>query len=314
MSVSKDIHTGKKQHPFLRSLVKQREMWILCVPIIIWALIFCYYPMYGLLMAFVNYVPGKEIWQCEFVGFKYFTRFLTSSDFPRLLRNTLVMSGLSITVGFACPIIFAFMLNEIGNIGVKKTVQTVSYLPHFISWVVAGAMIVQLLATDGIINDFLIGAGLISEPVSFLQEGKMYWAIYTIANIWKELGWSTIIYLSAMSGIDEELYQAGAIDGLGRWGMVRYITFPMLKPTIMLLWIMSVGNILSAGFEQHLIIGNSVTQRYWDVIDTYAYRYGVQNGYYSLGTAVSLMKSIVGFILVLITNSIARKTSDVALF
>ena len=303
-----------KKHPFLISLKQQRELWLLCVPIIIWAAVFCYYPMYGLLMAFVDYAPGRQIWECTFVGLKYFKRFVLGADFPRLLRNTLAMSSLSMTIGFVCPIIFAFMLNEIGNKSVKKFVQTASYLPHFISWVVAGTIITQLLSTDGILNDFLQLIGVTESDISFLQKGEWYWTIYTIANIWKGLGWSTIIYLSAMSGVDEELYQAGSIDGLGRWGLAVHITLPAVVPTIVLLWIMNMGSILSAGFDQHLIIGNPLTQQYWDVIDTYSYRYGVQQGYYSMGTAVSLMKSLVGFALVLITNAIARKVSDVALF
>ncbi len=314
MTAKAPAAVGAKRHPLLRSFRQQRELWLLCVPIIVWVAIFCYYPMYGLLMAFVNYIPGKEIWQCDFVGLKYFSKFVLGKEFPRLLRNTLAMSGLSITIGFACPILFAFMLNELGNMKVKKVVQTASYLPHFISWVVAGAMVTQLLATDGIVNDLLINTGLTDTRISFLQKGEWYWGLYTIVNIWKGLGWSSIIYLSAMSGVDEELYQAGSIDGLGRLGLAVHITLPTIVPTIVLLWIMGVGNILSAGFDQHLIIGNTLTQKYWDVIDTYSYRYGVQEGYYSMGTAVSLMKSLVGFVLVLVTNGIARRVSDVALF
>ena len=304
----------KTKNPFLKSLVRQKEIWLLCVPIVAWVLVFCYYPMYGLTMAFVNYVPGKEIWQCKFVGLKYITDFLSKPIFIQLLRNTLAMSTLGITIGFICPILFAFMLSEIGHIKTKKFVQTASYLPHFISWVVAGSMIKSILGADGVLNDLLISLGFNKDKIMFLQTPDWYWSIYTVANIWKGLGWSTIIYLSAMSGVDEELYQSGAIDGLGRLGMARHITLPTIMPTIVLLWIMGVGGILSAGFEQHLIIGNPLTQNRWDVIDTYAYRFGVQQGYYSIGTAVSLLKSVVGFGLVLITNAIARKVNDVALF
>lgn len=303
-----------KKHPLIQSLKKQRQMWLICIPIIIWVAIFCYYPMYGLTMAFVDYVPGKKIWECKFVGFKYFKNFFTSTDFPRLLRNTLAMSGLNITIGFLMPIFFAFCLNEVGGTRLKKFVQTASYLPHFISWVVAGTMVTTVLGTDGVINDLLLALGVSQTRIQFLQKGEWYWAIITIVNIWKELGWSAIIYLSAMAGVDEELCEAGAVDGMGRLDMAIHITLPTIMPTIILLWIMQVGNILSAGFDQHLIIGNTVTQRYWDVIDTYAYRYGVQNGYYSLGAAVSMIKSVIGFALVLITNAIARKFSDVALF
>lgn len=304
----------RKQHPFLRSLHTHRELWLLCVPILIWVGVFCYYPMYGLLMAFVDYQPGRQIWQCDFVGLKYFQDFLSKPVFFQILRNTLAMSLLSLTVGFVCPILFSFLLNEVGTLRVKKVVQTASYLPHFISWVVAGSMVTNLLSSDGSVNSLLMQLGLMEKPISFLNKGQWYWGLYTVINIWKSLGWSAIIYLSAMSSVDEELYQAGAIDGLGRLGMARHITLPAILPTIVLLWIMGVGNILSAGFDQHLIIGNPLTQKYWDVIDTYAYRYGVQQGFYSVGTAVSLMKSLVGFALVLITNGISRRVSDVALF
>ena len=313
LSPTGEIGAGRFR-PLRRSFRRHWELWALCVPILAWVAIFCYYPMYGLLMAFVDYVPGREIWQSNFVGLKHFTNFLTKPIFTQLLRNTLALSGLGITIGFVCPILFAFMLSEIGHMKTKKIVQTASYLPHFISWVVAGAMIKSILGADGVLNDFLQNLGVTSEKVMFLQTPQWYWGIYTGANIWKGLGWSTIIYLSAMSGVDEELCQSGAIDGLNRAGMARHITFPTILPTIVLLWIMGVGGILSAGFEQHLIIGNSLTQNRWDVIDTYAYRYGVQQGYYSIGTAVSLLKSVVGFALVLITNSIARRVSDIALF
>lgn len=303
-----------RKHPFLRSLKRQRELWLLCIPIILWAAVFCYYPMYGLLMGFVDYRPGKEIWECAWVGTKYFESFLGKPVFLQLLRNTLVMSTLGLTVGFLCPILFAFSLHEVGNLKIKKTIQTASYLPHFISWVVAGAMIKTLLSTDGAVNSALLQLGWVDKALPFLNKGDWYWTLYTASNIWKGVGWSAIIYLSAMSGVDEELYQAGAIDGLGRFGMARHITLPTIMPTIVLLWVMGIGGILNAGFDQHLVLGNPLTQKYWDVIDTYTYRYGVQEGYYSMATAVTLMKSLVGFALVLATNAFARKKSGVALF
>lgn len=304
----------QRRRTLIHSFKSQWEMWLLCVPIIIWALIFCYYPMYGLSMAFVNYVPGRDIWQCDWVGLKYFTSFLQNRVFLQLLRNTLVMSILGITVGFVAPILFAFSLNEIGGLRTKKFIQTASYLPHFISWVVAGAMFKSLLNSDGVVSDLLVSLGIFDKATNLLNKGEWYWVIITLINIWKGLGWSAIIYLSAMSSVDEELYQAGAIDGLGRLGMARHITFPAILPTIVLLWIMGVGGILNAGFDQHLIIGNPLTQKYWDVLDTYTYRYGVQEGFYSMATAVTLMKSVVGFALVVMTNSISRKVSDIALF
>jgi putative aldouronate transport system permease protein len=313
MKVKSQIGSGKS-HPLIHSIKSQREMWLLCLPIIAWVLVFCYYPMYGLSMAFVDYVPGREIWQSPWVGLKHFLSFVRNPIFSQLLRNTLVMSGLGLTVGFTVPILFAFSLSEIGKLRVKKLVQTASYLPHFISWVVAGAMFKSLLNSDGAVSDLMIAWGVFDKPTNLLNKGEWYWGIYTLLNIWKGMGWSAIIYLSAMAGVDEELYQAGAIDGLGRWGMARHITLPTILPTIVLLWIIGVGGIFNAGFDQHLIIGNPLTQPYWDVVDTYTYRYGVRNGFYSMSTAVQLMKSTVGFALVLLTNAISRKASDVALF
>jgi len=299
---------------FLKSLRTQRELWLLSIPIIIWVAVFAYYPMYGILMSFFDYTPGKEIFQCNFVGIKYFKQFVTNPAIFTLLRNTLAMSGLSLTLGFVSPIIFSLMISEIGRTRVKKIIQTVSYLPYFISWVVAGSMVHMVLSSDGILNNILNTLGLTETSISFLTKGEYYWVIYIIVNMWKSVGWSSIIYLSAMSGVDEELYQAGAIDGLGRLGMVKHITIPAIIPTIMLLWILGIGNILSAGFDYHLIIGNAATRPYWDVIDTYAYRYGVQQGFYSMGTAVSLMKSVIGLMLVFITNSISKKLTDTSIF
>ncbi|MDF2986316.1 MAG: protein lplB [Eubacterium sp.] len=299
---------------FIKSLRTQRQLWLLSIPIIIWVIIFAYYPMYGILMAFFDYTPGKEIFQCDFTGLKYFKQFVTNPSIFTLLRNTLVMSGLSLTLGFLAPIVFSLMLNEMGRSGVKKVIQTVSYLPHFISWIVAGSMVYMVLSSDGILNSLLSASGATQNSIPFLTKGEYYWTIYIIVNVWKSVGWSSIIYLSAMSGVDEELYQSGAIDGLGRWGMVKHITLPSIAPTIILLWILGIGNILSAGFDYHLIIGNAATRPYWDVIDTYAYRYGVQQGYYSMGTAVSLMKSVIGFVLVWITNSISKKMTDTSIF
>ena len=308
------VRRAMQRKTLIHSFKSQWELWLLCIPIVIWVLIFNYYPMYGLSMAFVKYIPGKDIWQSEWVGLKYFTSFLQNRVFMQLLRNTLAMSILGITVGFAAPILFAFSLNEVGNLRSKKFIQTASYLPHFISWVVAGAMFKSLLNSDGVVSDLLVALDIFPKSTNLLNKGEWYWVIFTFINIWKGLGWSAIIYLSSISSVDEELYQAGAIDGLGRWGMAKHITFPAILPTVVLLWILSVGGILNAGFEQHLIIGNPLTQKYWDVLDTYTYRYGVQEGFYSMATAVTLMKSVVGFVLVLVTNSISRKVSDIALF
>ncbi len=316
MDQNMTINIKKNKGPIsvlLRSFRTQYELWLLSVPIIIWVLIFSYYPMYGITMAFVNYIPGKQIWQCELIGLKWFIDFFSKPVFWQLMRNTLAMSFLGIIFGFPAPIIFALLLNEVGNKRIKKFIQTVSYLPHFISWVVAASIVYLLLSNEGIINVMLVQLGLTESPIPFLSKGEYYWVMFTIVNIWKGVGWSSIIYLSAIAGIDEQLYQAGAIDGLGRFGMAWYITIPSIAPTIVVLWILGIGGILNAGFEQHLLLGNPMTQKYWDVIDTYSYRYGVQQGFYSMGTAVGLFKSVIGFLLVLFTNRVSKKYLDLSI-
>ena len=231
-----------------------------------------------------------------------------------MFRNTLVISGLNMTVGFVAPIIFALLLNEIHQTIFKKVIQTISYLPYFISWVVVASILMTLLGTEGNINELLMALGITEKPISFLNEKNMFWGILTSANIWKDLGWSAIIYISAIAGVDQELYQAGSVDGLGRFGKVWHITLPGIAPTIILLFIMNIGNILNAGFEQQLLIGTPLTKEVYENIDTYVYRYGVQIGRYSFATAIGLMKSVIGFALVILANRISGKVADMRLF
>lgn len=304
----------EKMKHMIKSFNKQRQLWLLCIPIILWVVVFAYVPMGGLIIAFVDYIPGMSIFDCEFVGLKYFRDFVMNPTFLQLLRNTLAMSLLSLTVGFVAPILFALCVNELNNKKFKTVVQTTSYLPYFISWVVAGSMIFIMLSNEGVVNDILLRIGWIDAPIPFLTEGKYYWIMYTLVNMWKATGWSAILYISAMSGIDTQLIEAGAVDGMTRLGVVRYVILPTILPTIVVQWIIGIGGILNAGFDQHLVLGNASTQAYWDVIDTYSYRYGIQLGYYSLGTAVGLMKSVIGVLLVWATNWFCRKKLDTAIF
>lgn len=298
----------------LRIAKKDKQFWILAIPMLVWVCIFSYGPMYGLLMSFFKFTPGKSILAGEFMGFHYFKQFFNSPDFGIVLRNTLVMSGLRIFVVFPLPIIFALLLNEIRVVAYKRVVQTISYLPHFISWTVTASLVYAFLSSDGLLSNLLVKLGTIEGPKNFLGDGKNYWAIYTTAHIWKGLGWSSIIYLAAIAGVDKTLYEAAAVDGLGRFGMMRHITLPGIRNTIILLFILSLGNILNAGFEEHLLLGSNQTRGYWDVIDTYAYRYGIQLGRYSYGTAVTLFKSIIGLIMVLTTNRIAKRHTEMTIF
>jgi len=295
-----------------KRFIKERELWILFAIMLVWVGVICYYPMYGLIIAFKQYVPGRSIQSAAWVGFKYFKQFFSSPDFPYVIRNTLVISGLNLLFGFPAPIILAVMLNEMRMRRTKRIIQTISYLPHFISWVVTASLLFTLLNSEGLINKFLLDIGLIDTRINWLNDGQYFWGILVTANIWKNVGFSSIIFLSAMSGIDQELYQAGAVDGLGRAGQIWHITLPGIRVTVILLGILQLGSILNAGFEQQLLLGNDLTRRYYEVIDTYAYKYGVQLGNYSYGTAVGLMKGLISVSLVFLANALSRKTMDIA--
>lgn len=297
-----------------KSFKTQKELWLISLVALIWVVIFSYIPMLGNLIAFFKYSPGKSLFESEFVGLQYFIDFFTLPDMGKIFRNTLVISSLNLTIGFCAPIIFALLLTEIRHLKFKKFVQTVSYMPYFVSWVVVASIMFSILGSEGIINDLLKRAGLIDHAIAFLNEAKLFWGILTASNIWKGIGWSAIIYISAIAGVDHELYDAGSVDGLGRFGKIRHITIPGIAPTVVLLFILGIGGILNAGFEQQLLIGTPLTKDVHEVIDTYVYRYGLQLGRYSFSTAVGLMKSVFGFFLVILANKIAGKVADMRIF
>lgn len=298
----------------IRTFQRERELWFICIPLIIWGLIFCYYPMYGLVIAFQDYIPGDSFFANNWVGLKHFIKFFQSPDIGMIMRNTFAISGLNILFGFPAPIILAILFNELRSRKFQRVVQTISYLPYFISWVVAASIIVTILGSEGMLNQILVSLGITKSAIPFLNQGKYFWGIITVANIWKGVGWSTIIYLSAITGINHELYEAGAVDGLNRWGQVWHITIPGIMPTIILLWILGIGGILNAGFEQQLLLGNAQTREFYEVIDTYSYKYGIQLGRYSYATAISLMKSIIAVVLVFGTNKLSKKTLELSIF
>lgn len=296
-----------------RRIYKERELWVLGIIALAWLVVFAYVPMYGIIYSFFNYAPGKTLANSQFVGLKYFIDFFRLPDVWKILRNTLVISSLGLTVGFSAPVILALLFNELVFKTFKRIAQTISYLPHFVSWVVVASMVFNLLGNDGVVNEILVKIGAVQSPIDFLGEGKFFWALITSANIWKGIGWSTIIYISAIAGIDQELYQAGAVDGLGRWGMARHITLPGIATTIVLLFVLGMGDILNAGFEQQLLLGTPKTREYYDVIDTFVYRYGIQMGRHSFAIAVGFMKSLVGLALVFLTNAFSRKITDMSI-
>lgn len=299
-----------------RKWKREKELWLLCIPFVVWIVTFSYYPMMGFWMAFVNFTPGVGLFQSEFVGLAYFEQFFRSPDFWQIMRNTLAIGALNVLVCFPAPIILALLLHEAKNARFRRIVQTLSYLPYFLSWVVMASILFMLLGNEGILNQLLIQVGLLDRPISFLGEGKYFWSILTSANLWKDTGWVCIIYLSAIAGIDKELYEAGKVDGLGRFGLVRHVTLPGIRIVIALMWILSISNILSqgAGIEPQLLIGTPQTRDYNEVLDSYAYRFGIQLGNYSYGQAVTFFKATIAFILLVMANRFAKKRWDAGIF
>ena len=307
-----------KKGVFKRAL-EQWDLQTLVLPGIILLIIFSYLPMYGLVMAFQEYrigdFPGMSTW----VGFKQFESLFTDPNFFLTLRNTLVISLLKLTIGFVCPIVFAVFLNEMRNGPIKRTVQTISYLPHFISWTVCALLMFDFLSIDGgAVNEFLMWAHIVDEPIGFFQDGKYFWGIALFTDTWKELGWNSYIYISAIAGVDAEMYEAADIDGATRSQKMWHITVKAIKPTIVLLFIMSVGGVLNANFDQIMMLtknmGNAMLTEYADVIDTFVYRMGMQMGRFSFATAAGLFKAVINFGLLLGANWIAGKAGETALF
>ncbi len=312
------VEPAKKKRSFFVRAIEQWDLQVLVLPGIILLLIFSYLPMYGLIMSFQEYKIGQFPGFSTWVGFKHFTDLFSDPAFPLALRNTLVISGLKLTIGFICPIFFAIFLNEMRHQGVKKTVQTVSYLPHFISWTVCALLLKDLLGTDGTVNELLVALGIFQQPTDFFQHGEWFWGIALFSDIWKELGWNSIIYISAIAGIDAEMYEAADIDGATRAQKMWHITCKSIKPTIVLLFIMNVGGILNQNFDQIMMLtnqmGNTFLRNTADVIDTFLFRRGISEGRISFGTAAGLFKAAINFVLLLMANKIADKAGENALF
>lgn len=313
------IPSRKRKGNFLQRMWEQWDLQVLVLPGILLLLVFSYLPMYGLIMSFQEFRMGDFPGMSEWVGFKQFQSLFNDPNFFRTLRNTLVISLLKLTIGFVCPIIFAVFLNEMRNGTVKKTVQTISYLPHFISWTVCALMMFDFLSIDGgPVNEFLMWAGIVDKPIGFFQDGKLFWGLALGTDIWKEIGWNSIIFISAMAGVDAEMYEAADIDGATRAQKMWHITIKAIKPTIILLFILNVGGILNANFDQIMMLtknmGNAMLTEYADVIDTYVYRMGMNMGRFSFATAAGLFKAVINFVLLLSANWIAGKFGDNALF
>ncbi|MNO31213.1 putative multiple-sugar transport system permease YteP [compost metagenome] len=296
---------------FTSQLDLQSMVW----PGIIFVFIFSYIPMYGVIMAFQQYDIFGGIMKSPWVGFMHFRMFFETPEFWNVMRNTIVISLLKLIISFPAPILLALMLNEIGNMGFKRVIQTVSYLPYFLSWVIVSGFVFSLLSVDnGTLNYVLERFNLAQEPVNFLALPKYFWSILVSVNVWKEVGFGSIVYLAAIAGIDPTLYEAASIDGASRFKQIHLITLPSITPIIIIFMILAIGSLLSAGFEDILLLAtNPILRPYSDVIDTYVYRVGILNARFSYATAVGLFKAVISVILLVTANKIARR-ADVSLW
>lgn len=303
----------------IKKMLRQRYLYLLLIPGVVWALLFAYAPMAGLYMAFVDYKPTLgdfwgSLFTADFVGFQWFEYFFSGQDFWRVMRNTLASSVLTLSIGFIVPILIAIALNEVRIMWFKRVVQTASYLPFFISWVVAASIVVTLLSAEGPVNQLLISIGAVEQGVLFMQDGKFFWVIVALSNAWKDMGYNSIMYLAAIAAIPTELFEAAKVDGAGRLKQIWHVLLPIIRPTIIILLILNIGNLMNTGFDQYFLLGNSLNRSYSDVIETYAFRYGIQNGMFSYAAAVSMFKSVVAFILVVSVNNISKRMGETHLF
>lgn len=295
--------------------IKRQKFLMICAALfVIYGIVFYYVPLGGWIMAFQNYKPRTGLLHSTFVGLDKFKFLFSDRTFLQVLRNTLAMGVLNLAATFIMAIVFAILLNEIKSVKGKKTVQTISYLPHFLSWIIVTGILHDAMSTNGIVNEVLVALHILDEPINFFAHPQYFWWIVAFANVWKETGWNAIIYLSAITSIDPSLYEAASIDGAGRWAKIKNITLPGIRPTIMILLLMNVGNVLNAGFEVQYLLGNGLIKSVSDTIDIYVLTWGISQNDYSLGTAAGIFKSVVSIVLIVIANQIAKRTGDERLF
>ncbi len=296
-----------------KTIYQNRYLLLIFLPVMIYYLIFAYGPMFGLVIAFKDYQPFVGVLDSKWVGFKHFERFFTSEFCGRVIRNTFTINIMNLVLSFPAPIILAILLNEVKHPRFKKTVQTITYMPHFISMVVVVGMLQDILSVDyGIINRLIMAAG--GEQIRFMVEPGWFKILYVLSGIWQNVGWSSIIYIAAIDGIDQSLYEAAVVDGANRWHKIRYITLPGISDTIIILLILQIGNMLNVGFEKVMLMYNSSTMAAADVISTYVYRAGLLSGDLSYGAAVGLFNSVVNCGFLVLANAMSKKFAGKGLY
>lgn len=299
-------------HKISRDWKMNKYKYLLILPVLVYLALFCYKPMYGLIIAFNNYKPTRGITGSDYVGLMWFDNFFNNIYFWRLLSNTFTISALSIVFGFPAPIILALLLNEIQNDKFKRTVQTITYMPYFISLVVTCSIIKIYCQENGLFSQIIEIFG--GTRRNLLIDPSAYRPIYVLSGIWQNIGWNSIIYLAALSGIDQEQYEAARIDGANRFQQMLHITIPGILPTIMILFVLRMGSILNVGYEKVLLLYTENTYNVADVFSTYTYRVGLEQKQYSLSTAVSLFNTVVNIMFLVFTNWLSRKTTESSLF
>lgn len=293
-----------KDHPMLYGMI---------LPVVIYYILFHFLPMYGVLVAFKRYIPTKGIWGSPWVGFKYFESFFNDYYFMRLMRNTLLINLYALVFGFPIPIIFALLLNELRAKRFKKLTQSITYMPHFVSAVVICGLVADFTKSDGLITTVL--SSLFGfEPYNLLGKAENFRSIFTIMNIWQTFGWGSIIYIAALTSTDQELYEAASIDGAGRWMQTWHISIPSIMPTIVIMLILRIGQMMNLGWEKIYLLYSPLTYETADVISTYVYRRGMLQSDYSYGAAVGLFNSLVNCVLIILANTVSRKVNETSMW
>lgn len=305
----KKSQATERRRSIWKGVKRDRFLYLLALPGIVFFILFKYVPMWGILISFQDYSPYQGMWASPWIGFEHYIRFFSNPDFLILFRNTMAINLLSLIFFFPLPILLSVMMNELRGNKFRKTIQSIVYLPHFLSWVIIVGITFLLLSTgEGIVNQLLVAAGL--NKIDFLTNPNYFWVLLTVQSIWKDAGWGTVLFLAAMAGIDPQLNEAAKIDGAGRLRQIWHITLPGIRSVVVILLILRIGHIMDVGFEQVFLMMNGAVSEVADVFDTYVYRLGIKQGQLSFSTAVGVFKSFVGLILVIGANNLAKKFGE----
>lgn len=311
-AVLPQVNRQKAPSPLKKDFRKNWSLYLMIIPVLVFYALFAYRPMYGAIIAFKDYKPNLGFFASPWVGFDHFVRFFQGPFFFRLLKNTFLISFYNLIVGFPAPILLALMLNEVRTRWFKKLTQTISYLPHFISIIVIAGMIMDFSLTQGLFNDIIVFFG--GERSPLMQNPALYRGIYVASDVWQTVGWGTIIYLSALSSVDPQLYEAAKIDGAGKLRMLVSVTLPSIAPTIIIMFILRMGSLMSIGYEKTILLYNPSTYATSDIISSYVYRVGILEQSWSYSTAIGLFNSLINLVLLLIANMMSRKLTETSLW